>query len=98
MTEEERKLWYCFLQKLPITIRRQKMLGQYIADFYCAAAKLVIEIDGSQHYEDYGTESDKKRDSFLQEQGITVLRYSNIQINQEFDSVCQDIALHLTLE
>ena len=91
MTAEEKKLWYTFLKKLPVTINRQKVIGQYIVDFYCAKAKLVIEIDGSQHYEEKGIRSDKVRDEYLNSLGLTVLRYTNKEINSNFKNVCQDI-------
>ena len=91
MTAEEKKLWYTFLKKLPVTINRQKVIGQYIVDFYCAKAKLVIEIDGSQHYEEKGIRSDKVRDEYLNSLGLTVLRYTNKEINRNFKNVCQDI-------
>lgn len=61
MTKEERHLWYNFLKELPITINRQKVIGNYIVDFYCADAKVVIELDGSQHFEEHGKEYDAKR-------------------------------------
>ena len=91
MTKEERHLWYDFLKTLPITVNRQKVIGKYIVDFYIATSKIVIELDGSQHYEDCGTENDVKRDDFLNSLGIKVLRYYNLDINQRFESVCQDI-------
>ena len=91
MTAEEKKLWYTFLKKLPVTINRQKVIGSYIVDFYCAKAKLVIEIDGSQHYEEKGIRSDKVRDEYLNSLGLTVLRYTNKEINCYFKNVCQDI-------
>ena len=91
MTKEERHLWYDFLKTLPVTINRQKVIGNYIVDFYIASSKTVIELDGSQHYEDVGMENDKKRDAFLNDLGIKVLRYSNLDINQRFKSVCEDI-------
>ena len=91
MTKEERHLWYDFLKTLPITVNRQKVIGNYIVDFYIATAKLVIELDGSQHYEDKGIENDTKRDAFLNDLGIKVLRYSNLDVNQRFESVCKDI-------
>ncbi len=91
MTKEERHLWYDFLKSLPITVNRQKVIGNYIVDFYIASSKLVIEIDGSQHYEDKGAESDAKRDEYLKNKGIKVLRYSNLEINRKFESVCQEI-------
>jgi len=91
MTKEERHLWYDFLKPLPITVNRQKVFGNYIVDFYIASSKIVIEIDGSQHYEDSGIENDVIRDAFLNNLGIKVLRYSNLDINQRFENVCEDI-------
>ena len=95
MTKEERHLWYDFLKALPVTIKRQKTIGNYIVDFYCASAQLVIELDGSQHFEDTGMASDMERDAYLRYLGLTVLRYSNRQINQQFREVCEDILNHL---
>ncbi len=91
MTKEERHLWYDFLKTLSVTVNRQKVIGNYIVDFYIASSKLVIELDGSQHYENKSIESDIKRDAFLNDLGIKVLRYSNADVNQRFESVCQDI-------
>ena len=91
MTKEERHLWYDFLKTLPITVNRQKVIGNYIIDFYIASAKIVVELDGSQHYEDKGIANDTKRDAFLNDLGIKVLRYSNLDVNQRFESVCEDI-------
>ena len=91
MTKEEKHLWYDFLKKLPQTVNRQKVLGNYILDFYCAEAKIAIELDGAQHYEQKGKEKDAERDKFLGEQGIKVLRYTNIELNQNFNGVCLDI-------
>ena len=91
MTKEERHLWYDFLKKLDITVNRQKVMGNYIVDFYIASHKLVVEIDGSQHYEEKGKISDIKRDEFLKSIGINVLRYSNLDINKRFEGVCLDI-------
>ena len=95
MTKEEKHLWYDFLKKLPETVNRQKVVGNYILDFYCAKAKIAIELDGSQHYDKVGKEKDAIRDSFLNEQGITVLRYKNEDINRYFDDVCRDILNHI---
>ena len=95
MTKEEKHLWYDFLKKLPITVNRQRKIGQYIVDFYIASAKIVIELDGSQHYTPENKEADSKRDSVLSEYGITVLRYSNLTFNKNFDGVCADILKHL---
>ena len=91
MTKEERHLWYDFLKGLPVTFHRQKVIGQHIVDFYCTSAKLVIEIDGSQHFESEGIESDAVRDNYLKSLGLTVKRYSNADINGDFESVCADI-------
>ena len=95
MTAEERHLWYDFLKDLPVTFNRQKVIGPYIADFYCASAKLIIELDGSQHYEENGIEYDRRRDKYLSDLGITVLRYSNLDINNRFAGVCADILKRL---
>ena len=95
MTKEERHLWYDFLKSLPVTINRQKVMENYILDFYCAKAKTAIELDGSQHFEKDGSEKDKERDAFLKSQGITVLRYSNYDLNRNFEAVCKDIEVHL---
>ena len=91
MTKEEKHLWYDFLKSLPVTVNRQKVIGNYIVDFYIAASKIVIELDGSQHYEDKGKEKDVKRDEYLRNLGIKVLRYTNLEVNQTFESVCRDI-------
>ncbi len=95
MTPEERHLWHDFLKKLPITIRRQKVIGSYIADFYCASASLVIELDGSQHRTEEGVQADKVRDEYLNSLGILVLRYSNETIHKNFYGVCADIQRHI---
>lgn len=95
MTPEERHLWYDFLKKLPVSFHRQKVFGNYIADFYCASAKLVVELDGSQHYQQAGLSADAQRDAFFRGQGIAVLRYSNADVNRKFASVCQDIWNHV---
>ncbi|MBQ6467257.1 MAG: endonuclease domain-containing protein [Clostridia bacterium] len=95
MTKEERRLWYDFLKELPVNFNRQKVIGNYIADFYCASAKLIIEIDGTQHYEKEGKESDKIRDSYFFDLGMKVLRYSNYDVNSNFDGVCEDILRNL---
>ena len=98
MTKEERHLWYDFLKTLPINVNRQKVIGKYIVDFYIASVKTVIELDGSQHYEAEGINSDKKRDAFFNGLGISVLRYSNDDVNNNFYGVCEDILNRLPLE
>lgn len=95
MTKEERHLWYDFLRKLPISFNRQKVIGPYIVDFYCSAARLVIELDGSQHYEEAGIASDKERDDYLSGLELRVLRYSNADVNHNFNGVCEDIIRRL---
>ena len=94
-TPEERHLWYDFLKMLPYTVHRQKVMGRYIVDFYIACAKIVIEIDGSQHYEEQGKQEDKIRDRYLKAHNLTVLRYSNRDIHTNFEGVCQDILNHI---
>ena len=91
MTNEERKLWYKCLRELPIDFHRQKMIGNYIVDFYCAKAKIAIELDGSQHFDADAMEYDKQREKYLNSQGITVIRYNNIDINTNFKGVYEDI-------
>ena len=93
MTPHERKLWYLFLQKYPIKIYKQRIIDKYIVDFYCAAAKLVIELDGSQHYEPQATADDAERTTALEQYGLKVIRYSNREIDREFDAICQQIHL-----
>ena len=95
MTREERHLWYDFLKPLPVRFNRQKVLGAYIVDFYCATAHLVVELDGSQHYEDDGAAADRVRDEYLSGLGLRVLRYSNLEVNRHFESVCADIMKYL---
>ena len=77
MTKEERHLWYDFLRSYPIRFSRQKVLGKYIVDFYSAEAKLVIELDGSQHYDEKSIEYDAARTAFLEAYGLTILRIPN---------------------
>ena len=96
MTKEERRLWYDFLKPSGINAHRQKTIGPYIVDFYIAEAKLVIELDGSQHYEETGIRKDYERDTFLTSNGLSVLRYSNADINGNFMGVCEDILKHLS--
>ncbi len=95
MTKEERRLWYEYLKDLPVTVNRQKVIGRYIVDFYCAAANIVIELDGSQHYEQEALESDRIRDEYLNSLGMKVLRYANRDVNRNFRGVCEDIYRHL---
>ncbi len=89
MTKEESLLWYNFLSRYPFRFRRQYIIGNYIADFYCHQAKLVIELDGSQHYEPKEQEKDAQRTKYLESQGLQVLRFTNLDILQRFSSVCE---------
>ena len=95
MTKEERKLWYEFLKDLPLTIKRQKIIDNYIVDFYCFEKRTIIEIDGGQHYIPEGKEKDKVRDEYLKEQGYITLRYTDSEVNNNFEGVCQDLLLKL---
>ena len=91
MTKEERHLWYGFLRSYPVRFSRQKVLGKYIADFYSADAKLVIELDGSQHYEDGNKKKDGERTAFLEAYGLTVIRIANNEVSRNFCGVCEYI-------
>ena len=91
MTKEERHLWFDFLRSYPVRFSRQKVLGKYIVDFYCAKANLVIELDGSQHYEDKNLEKDAERTAFLQGYGLTVIRIPNNEVMGNFRGVCEYI-------
>lgn len=91
MTPQERRLWYQFLRNYPVKIYKQRIIGSYIVDFYCASAKLVIEIDGSQHFEEDGMAHDKERTAYLESLGLTVVRYSNADVNVRFRNVCDSI-------
>ena len=99
MTKEERHLWYDFLRTHPVRFSRQKVLGKYIADFYSAEAKLVIELDGSQHYEDINAEKDAERTAFLKGYGLTVIRLPNNEVMRNFSGVCEyiDAVVRLSL-
>ena len=91
ITKEERHLRYDFLRSYPVRFSRQKVLGNYIADFYSAEAKLVIELDGSQHYEPSYAQKDDERTAFLKGYGLTVIRIPNNEISRNFCGVCEHI-------
>jgi very-short-patch-repair endonuclease len=95
MTKEERLIYYRFLKRLPVTVNRQKQIGGYIVDFFIAEERLVIEIDGSQHYSEEGKRADAERDNWLISQGMRVIRYSNYDVNGNFEGVCTDILKHI---
>ena len=98
MTPEERHLWYDFLRRLPLNVRRQHNIENYIVDFYIAEKKIVIELDGIQHTSPEHKEADKERDKFLASWKITVLRYSNENIRKNFRAVVEDIMKKLELD
>lgn len=91
MTKEEKHLWYDFLSGYPVRFYRQKVYGKYILDFYCSKAKLVIELDGSQHGTDEGERYDEERTKYLEDYGLLVLRIPNYQIQRNFNNVCRYI-------
>ena len=91
MTPHERKLWFLFLRSYPVKFYKQKVIGSCIVDFYCPAAKLAIEIDGTQHYYDAEIKRDQDRTVVLELQGINVIRFSNKEIDTEFSAVCERI-------
>ena len=91
MTKEERHLWYDFLKTYPVQFKRQYSVGAYIVDFYCFRAKLIIELDGSRHWEPKTMEYDRKRTDYLQKQGFLVMRFSNLDVMTHFRAVCEAI-------
>ena len=91
MTPWEKKLWYQFLRSAPVRFQRQKPIGDYIVDFYCAAQKLVIEVDGGQNYEADGLLYDRYRTEVLERYGVKVLRFSNLEVQENFPEVCETI-------
>ncbi len=93
MTDEEKTLWYQYLRNYIHQFRRQVTIGHYILDFYCAAAKLAVELDGSQHYEEAGLKKDAQRTQFLEDNGIVVLRFSNTDVKTNLRGVTEQIDL-----
>jgi len=90
-TPAERKLWFEFLRDLPAKFTRQKPLGQYIADFYCASHRLIIEVDGDSHFTDRGANYDAVRTAALQAEGLRVMRVTNLEVMEQFEGLCQKI-------
>ncbi len=88
MTPWERKLWHCFLRNYPVRFQRQKCIDQYIADFYCFRAGLVIELDGGGHYDPEAREKDCIRTKIIEKNGLKVLRFCNTDIDKNFYGVC----------
>ena len=91
MTPQEKKLWYDFLRKYPVKFYKQRIIESFIVDFYCADARLVIELDGSQHFQEQEIAYDAERSEVLASHGLLVLRFSNADINERFDLVCERI-------
>ena len=91
MTPQEKYLWYDFLSQYPVRFRRQLTFGRFIVDFYCAKAKLVIELDGGQHYVGNGPAYDAERTAYLEGLGLHVLRFTNNEVDREFRAVCEAI-------
>ena len=91
MTAQEEKMWYGYLRKYPIRILRQKVISGYIVDFYCSKARLVIEIDGNQHYTKEGLEYDIERYKLLEVYGLETIRFKNKEVDTNFYNVCKAI-------
>ena len=88
MTRQEKHLWYDYLQNYPVKFYRQRSIDRFIVDFYCSEAKLIIELDGSQHYTEDGIMHDAIRTDILERYGLTVLRFSNVEVDEHFEAVC----------
>ena len=91
MTPWERKLWYCFLKEYPVRFQRQKPIGRYIVDFYCASAKLAVELDGGGHYTPEEQEKDRNRTKEIEKFGVQVIRFCNLDVDRHFYEVCSVI-------
>ena len=91
MTPQERKLWYEYLRTYPVKFYKQRIIESFVVDFYCAQARLVIELDGSQHYTEQGKAYDAERSAVLEQYGLLVLRFANNDVDNHFDAVCAQI-------
>ena len=91
MTRQECRLWYGFLQKHSVKFYRQRVIGGFVVDFYCHAAKLVVELDGDQHNTGNGSAYDNERDSYLKGRGLHIVRFTNFDIDNNFSKVCTEI-------
>ena len=98
MTKQERKLWYNFLKDYKIRFNRQRPIGEYIVDFYCSKAKLIIEIDGGQHYYEDVKLYDYKRTQFFESLGLKIIRFSNLDIDTNFEGVCYCIDKEVNIQ
>ena len=94
-TPQENRLWYDYLKNHPQQFRRQKQFARYIVDFYCSSAKLIVELDGSQHYTEDGRIHDRSRTAYLESLGLFVLRFTNRDVEEHFDAVCREIDRHI---
>ena len=90
-TPQENHLWFDFLRSYPVRFQRQKTIDNYIADFYCHKVRLIIELDGSQHYTEQGIDYDEKRTVVLNQHGLKILRFTNLDIGRRFQAVCVQI-------
>lgn len=95
-TKQENKLWYDYLSKHKLKFCRQFVIGNYIVDFYCNSKKLIIELDGGQHYEEDALRYDEERTKYFNELGIRVIRFTNTDIDKRFENVCEEIEYVLT--
>ena len=91
MTSQEKRLWYAYLRTYPVKVYRQRVIEHFIVDFYCPLARLVIELDGSQHYTEQGKEYDEQRTAILEQYGVQVLRFTNLDVDRHLDAVCAQI-------
>ena len=91
ITPMEKKLWYSFLRTYPVKMYKQRPNRTFVADFYCPLARLVIELDGSQHYTEQGKAYDEERSQILNLYDLEVLRFTNLELDQQFDAVCEVI-------
>ena len=96
MTRQEKHLWYDYLHYYPVKIYKQRIIDNFIVDFYCHSARLIIELDGSQHYTEQGKAYDAERSDSFKKYGIIVLRFSNKDVDQKFDGVCKRIDRAIT--
>lgn len=92
-TKQERSLWYRYLSNFELRVHRQRVIGNYIVDFNCHQSKLVIELDGGQHYSDEEIKSDQIRTAYLESQGLRVLRFTNWEVDHQLFQVCEKIKL-----
>lgn len=91
MTRQEKHLWYDFLRRYPVKVYKQRIIDNFIADFYCHKARLIIELDGTQHYTSKGKTHDELRTEVLEKYGLYVLRFSNREVDNNFEGVCMMI-------